>query len=84
MRESLELAPGFPFALYGMGQLYMMLDRIDEAIEIQEKIPLGNPVRNWSLGPSYARAGRIEDALIVAAEMSVDPGPKDMLHLAFT
>ncbi len=29
-------------------------------------------------------AGRVEDALGIAAEMSVDPGPKDWLHLAFT
>jgi TolB-like protein/tetratricopeptide (TPR) repeat protein len=84
IRESLELAPGSPLAFYALGQLYMLLDRADEAIEVQEKIPVGNPVKNWSLGPTYARAGRIEDALIVAAEMSADPGPKDMLHLAFT
>jgi len=29
-------------------------------------------------------AGRAEDALRIAAEMSVDPGPKERLHLAFT
>ena len=41
-------------------------------------------VAAWVLGPTYALAGRAEDALRVAAEMSVDPGPKDRLHLAFT
>jgi len=84
MLESLELTPGFPFGLYGLGQLYTAQGRFADAIEVQEQIPTGNPVRNWALGPSYAMAGRLEDALGIAAEMSVDPGPKDRLHLAFT
>lgn len=84
MLESLELAPGFPFGLYGLGQLYTTQGRFDDAIEFQEQIPAGNPARNWALGPTYAMAGRVEDALRIAAEMSVDPGPKDRLHLAFT
>ena len=84
MLESLELRPGFPFGLYGLGQLYTAQELFADAIEVQEQIPTGNPVRNWALGPSYAMAGRLEDALSIAAEMSVDPGPKDRLHLAFT
>ena len=83
IRQSLELVPGFPLAVYAMGHLYTVQGRIDDAIEIQEQLPVGNPIRNWSLGPTYAIAGRVEDALAIAAEMSVDPGPKDMLHLAF-
>jgi TolB-like protein/tetratricopeptide (TPR) repeat protein len=84
MLESLELTPGFPFGLYGLGQLYTTQGRFDDAIEIQEQIPVDNPVRNWALGPTYAMAGREEEALRIAAEMSVDPGPKERLHLAFT
>jgi hypothetical protein len=41
-------------------------------------------MRNWALGATYAVAGREADALIIAAELSVDPGPKDRLFLAFT
>jgi TolB-like protein/Flp pilus assembly protein TadD len=84
MRESLELAPGNPLSLYGLGQLYTTQGRFEEAIAVHEQIPAGNPARNWALGPTYAMAGHHEDALRLAAEMSVNPGPKDRLHLAFT
>lgn len=84
MLESLELSPGFPFGLYGLGDVYKMQGRIEEAVAIQEKIPVGNPVRNWALGPTYALAGREADALLAAATMAVDPGPKDRMFLAFT
>lgn len=84
MFESLELAPGNPLGLYGLGQLYSTQGRFEDAVEIHEQIPTGNPVRNWALGPSYAMTGRVEDALRIASEMSVNPGPKDRLHLAFT
>jgi TolB-like protein/Flp pilus assembly protein TadD len=84
MQETMELVPGFPLGLYALGQLYTVQGRFDEAVEAQEKIPVGNPIRNWALGPTYAMAGRTDDALRIAAEMSVDPGPKDKLHLAFT
>ena len=84
MFEALELAPSFPLGLYGLGELYRTQGRIDEAIVVHEKIPTGNPVRNWALGPTYAVAGREADALKVIADMSADPGPKDRLFLAFT
>jgi len=83
MEESLELAPGFPFALYGLAQLHMIQGRAEDAIQAAERIPAGVPIRNWALGPAYAVAGRLDDALGVVAEMSVDPGPKDRLHIAF-
>lgn len=84
VRESLELVPGFPFSLYTLGQIYTAQGRFEEAIQVQEQIPVGSPVRNWALGPTYAMAGRVEDALGIAAAMSTDPGPKDRLHLALT
>lgn len=83
MLESIELAPGHPLGLYGLGQLYSTMGRFDDAIEVHEQIPAENPVRNWALGPTYAMAGRKDDALRIAAQMSVDPSPKDRLHLAF-
>jgi len=84
MLESLELSPNFPFGLYGLGDLYKMQGSIEKAVELHERIPADNPLRNWALGPTYAAAGREVDALNVAAEMSVNPGPKDKLFLAFT
>ncbi len=84
IRESLELRTGFPLGLYTLGQIYTGQGRFDDAIEAGKLIPADNPVRNWTLGPAYAMAGRVEDALRIASEMSVDPGPKDRLHIAFT
>ncbi len=82
--EGLDLAPGFPLALYGLGQVYSAQGRIEEAIAVHEQIPEGLPIRYWALGPTYAMAGRREDALMMAEAMMIDPGPKDLLHIAFT
>ncbi len=84
MLESLEVSPDFPLGLFVLGDLYKMQGRIEEAVELHERISTDSPVRNWALGPTYAAADRIPDALNVAAEMSVNPGPKDKLFLAFT
>jgi len=40
-------------------------------------------MRNWALGPTYAMAERRDEALRIAEAMMVDPGPKDLLHVAF-
>jgi TolB-like protein/Tfp pilus assembly protein PilF len=84
IQDSMDLAPDNPLGLYALGQLRTLQGRFEEAVAAHERIPEGNPVRNWSLGPTYAMAGRVDDALRVAAEMAADPGPKDKLHLAFT
>lgn len=83
VHESLELATDMPLTLYGLGQLYSSQGLFDKAVEVHEQIPADNPVRNWALGPSYAMAGRREDALQIAAAMSESQMPKDKLHLAF-
>lgn len=82
--ESLALAPGFPFGLAWLGDLHRLEGRPEDAIGIQERIPDGNPIRNWALGPTYALTGRREDAERIAREMAVDPGPKDKLFIALT
>lgn len=82
--ESLALAPGFPFGLAWLGDLYRLQGRPEDAIEIQERIPEGNPIRNWALGPTYALTGRREAAERIASDMARDPGPKDKLFLALT
>lgn len=84
MQESLALAPGFAFGLYGLGAWYVSQGRLEEAIAIQEEIAPGSRIRLWGLGPTYALAGRDDDALRIAAELAMDPGPKDKLFLGFT
>jgi len=82
-QEGLSLAPDFPLILYGLGQVYSAQGKIGEAVEVHERIPDSVPMRNWALGPSYAMAGRRQDALRIAEELSSRGGPKDLLHEAF-
>lgn len=83
MHEALELSPTMPFGLYGLGQLYSSQGLFEKAVEVHEQLIVDHPVRNWALGPSYAMAGRREDALRIAAVLTESPMPKDKLHLAF-
>lgn len=82
--ESLALAPEFPFGLAWLGDLHRLEGRPEDAIAMQERIPEGNPIRNWALGPTYALTGRPKEAERIAREMAVDPGPKDKLFIALT
>ncbi len=81
--DALALAPDFPLALYSLGQVYSAQGRFEEAIAAHERIAEGLPWRRWALGPSYAMAGRAEDALRIAAAMDKNALPKDLLHVAF-
>lgn len=84
INDSLELQPGNPFGLYILGHVLATQGRLDEAIEAHEKIARDDPISNWALGPTYAMAGRYDEARQIAAAMSNNPGPRDRLHLAFT
>jgi TolB-like protein len=81
--EALDIAPDFPVALYSLGQLYSAEGRFDEAVAAHERISESSPWRNWALGPSYAMAGRREDALRIVEVMDERALPKDVLHAAF-
>ena len=81
--EGVALVPDFPLALYSLGQVYTAQGKFEEAIAVHERIPEGIPMRNWALGPTYAMAGRRDEALRIAEIMALNPGPKDLLHLAF-
>jgi TolB-like protein/tetratricopeptide (TPR) repeat protein len=82
--ECLSFAPGFPLCLYALGQIHSARGEYAEAVAVHEQIARAQRFRNWSLGPTYGLAGRIEDARTVAAEMESDPTPRDLLHLALT
>jgi len=81
--DALAIAPDFPLALYCLGQVYSAQGMFEEAIAAHERIAEGLPWRRWGLGPSYAMAGRTEDALRIAATMDENALPKDLLHVAF-
>lgn len=81
--EALDIAPDFPVALYSLGQLYSAEGRFEEAVATHERISEGSPWRSWALGPSYAMAGRRDDALRIVEVMDERALPKDVLHAAF-
>jgi TolB-like protein/Flp pilus assembly protein TadD len=82
--ESLELDPEMPLGRYTLVHILTSQGRLEEAIEVAENIPRDHPVAKWALGPTYAMAGRYDEARQIAAELAEDPGPKDKLSLAFT
>lgn len=81
--EALDIVPDFPVALYSLGQLYSAQGRFEEAIAAHEQISESSPWRSWGLGPSYAMAGRRDDALRIVEVMDERALPKDILHAAF-
>jgi TolB-like protein/tetratricopeptide (TPR) repeat protein len=81
--EALALSPDFPFVVWGLGEVYRMQGREDEALELHQRIAEPQ-IRNWALAVSYAVAGRTEDAYGRIAEMTTDPGPKEKLFIGIT
>lgn len=82
--ECLSFSPGFPLCVYALGQIHSARGDYDEAVSVHERIPRRERFALWSLGPSYAAAGRLDEARAVAAEMADNPTPRDLLHLALT
>lgn len=82
--ECLTFAPGFPLCLYALGQIHSAQGDHGEAVAAHERIARGQRFVYWSLGPSYALAGRLDEARAMVAEMAVNPTPRDELHLALT
>jgi len=80
--ECLMFATSLDLCRYTLGQIYSAQGRHDEAVEIHEQIPVGDPFRNWSLGISYGFAGRHDQAQSVIDAMSVNATPRDQLHIA--
>ena len=82
--ECLSFSPDFPFCLYSIGQIYTLQGNFDEAIEFHERIDRSDQFANWALGPTYAMAGRHDEAREIAKAMAENPMPKDLLHVALT
>jgi len=80
--ECLMFATSLDLCRYTLGQIYSAQGQYDKAIEIGEQIPVGDPFRNWSLGISYAFAGRHDQAQSVINAMAVNATPRDQFHIA--
>jgi len=71
--KSLELLSDFPIALYTLGCAYAANGMYDEAIVTHQKVAAIGMDWKWSLGQTYALAGRKEEALSVAVELESQP-----------
>jgi tetratricopeptide (TPR) repeat protein len=84
--ETAEECTLFPrpldICLYALGEIYSAQGDFDKAVEVHERISAEDPFRNWSLGISYAQAGRHDDALKVIEAMAINATPRDQLHIA--
>jgi serine/threonine-protein kinase len=72
-RKALALEPGFAFAHYGLGDAFAQQGRYDDAIaEFEKSIAAGgrSPNHVGVLGYVHARAGRVEQAKSLLAELA--------------
>ena len=81
-RRALEIDPSFPVAYWVLASFYGEMGRYAEAIAASEKAAQGDPQLRWLLALSYARAGRKNAALSLAAEIKKQPSPMSEFGLA--
>jgi Flp pilus assembly protein TadD len=63
--KALDLAPGKGEALVGLGNVYLLDNRVEEAVEVLEQAVDGNPEMGealFALGRAYTLAGETEEA----------------------
>lgn len=80
--ECLRFNPEFPLCIYALGQIYSASGDIEQSLAVHSALPVGTEFRQWSLGISYALAGREADSRAIISEMQADPTPRDELHIA--
>ncbi len=68
-RRTLELNPDGTWGLFVLGRALQMEGRHEEAIATHERMAELYPFLRWLTGATYARAGRVEDARRIAAEI---------------
>lgn len=82
--ECISLDPGFTFCHYAYAHVLTAQGRYDEAVKILESVALDNSFILWSLPPTYAMAGRRDDAMKLVAILDQDHTPRNLMHIAFT
>jgi len=82
-QKSLELNPDFPVGWLILGRVYTDKRMYEEAIAAHQKLVEVDPGRKHTLGKTYVRAGRIDEARKILAEMEEEePTPWNALCLA--
>jgi len=82
-KKSLELNPDFPWGLRVLGEALANQGKFEEAIAVHRKAAAASSAVKWSLGVTYARAGRKEEALKIVAELEANPTPMNAWGLAW-
>jgi tetratricopeptide (TPR) repeat protein len=68
-QKSIDMAPGFPFGPFVLGLVYQDQGKYDQAIATLKRAADADPDMRWSLGPTYAAAGRRDEARKLLAEL---------------
>lgn len=81
-QKSLELEPTFPWGLYVLGGVYGAMGEHEQSLAQFERLrPILPNVANWGFATTYARMGRRDDTLRIAAALAENPGQKDKIFL---
>ena len=82
--ECMSFAPNFGFCFYVYAQVLTAQGRTDEAIAILESGNRQDPFVIQALSPTYALAGRRDEALQLVALLDENPTPRNLMHISFT
>jgi tetratricopeptide (TPR) repeat protein len=71
--EALEIQKDYVVSYYVLGETYLMIGRMDEAIKAHQKLAELMPLWSWQLGITYAEAGQLAEAEKILAEFEKNP-----------
>ena len=72
-RRSVQQFPASPIPYFVLGSSLSMMGRHEEAIAAHQQLVKLNGRWRHALGTTYARAGRVEDARRIVAELAAEP-----------
>lgn len=67
--KSLEIEKDYQMGYYALGEVYLAMGRIDEAIEAHQKLVELYPWWKWALGNTYANSGHRDEAEKILNEL---------------
>ena len=74
--KSLEIRPDYHQGLWGLGDAYLAMGKVDEAIAVHKKLADKYPRWMFKLGITYAKTGKISEARQVLERMNtLKPDP---------
>lgn len=71
--KALEFQKDYPFGLWVLGDTYLGMGKVDEAIEAHRRLAETSPWFSWALGNTYALTDRREEAEKILHELENAP-----------